>query len=65
MLEFFCRFEESEITLEDAGLCDVFPTVETSDTADTEVDGPEIEEELGIFQVLERLEEVTKMLTCR
>ena len=41
------------------------PTEETSDTVDTEVDGPETEEELGIFQVLERLEEVTNMLTSR
>jgi len=31
----------------------------------TEVDGTEKEEELGIFQVLERLEEVTSMLTSR
>jgi len=39
------------------------PSGEISDTADTEVDGPE--KELGIFQVLERLEEVTNMLTSR
>jgi len=42
------------------------PTEETFDTVDTEVDGPEKkEEELGIFQVLERLVEVTNMLTSR
>ena len=38
---------------------------EASDTADEEVDGPEKEEELGIFQTLERLEEVTSKLTSR
>ena len=43
----------------------LLPTAETSDTADTEVDVPEKEEELGICQVLARLEEVTNMLTTR
>jgi len=37
----------------------------TSDTADKEVEGTEKEEELGIFQMLKRLEEVTNMLTSR
>jgi len=51
--------------VEDEGFPVMSPKKETSDRVDTEVDGPEKEEELGIFQVLERLEEVTNMLTSR
>jgi len=62
---YFFRWEERVLTQEDED-CPALPlTEETSDKADTEVDGPEKEEELGIFQVLERLEEVTNMLTSR
>ena len=62
---YFFRWEERVLTPEDED-CPALPlTEETSDKADTEVDGPEMEEELGIFQVLERLEEVTNMLTSR
>jgi hypothetical protein len=43
----------------------LLPTAETSDTAENEVDCPEKEEELGIFQVIKRLEDVTDMLTSR
>jgi len=41
------------------------PTAEDFEAAGKGVDGPEKEEELGIFQVLERLEEVTSMLASR
>ena len=43
----------------------LLPTAETSETVDKETDATEKEEELGIFQVLERLEEVTNMFTGR
>ena len=57
------RLEESGQEAE--GLPVLFATAETPDSADKGVDGPEKEEELGIFQMLERLEEVTNMLTTR
>ena len=57
------RWEESGQEAEELPV--LLPIVETSDTADTEVDGPEKEEEVGIFQVLERLEEITSALTSR
>ena len=53
------------MTQEDAGFPVLLPTADAPETADEEVDGPEKEEELGIFQYLERLEEVTNMLTSR
>jgi hypothetical protein len=51
-LKLLCSCEESVKTQENGGIPDLVPTAETFDTADTEVDGPEMEEELGIFQVL-------------
>ena len=59
-LEFNCRLEESTLILEDAGLPAMLSTAEDSEAAGKEVDGPEEEEELGIFQVPERLEAVTR-----
>ena len=43
----------------------LLPTSETFNSADIEVESPEKEEELGIFQVLDRLEEVANMLISR
>ena len=43
----------------------MLPTAEDSEAAGKEVEGPEKEQELGIGQVLENLEEVTNMLTSR
>jgi len=60
----FCSFEESNLILEADGFLVLLPTAEASDAADTEVVGPKKEEEeLGIYQVLQRLEEATTMLT--
>ena len=64
-LVIFYSREENEQTQEDSDSPDLPPTAEDSETADTEVDGLEKEGELGIFQVLERLEVVTNMLTTR
>jgi hypothetical protein len=57
--------EKSTLILEDTGLPAMLPTAEDSEAAGKEVEGPEKEQELGIGQVLERLEEVTNMLTSR
>ena len=57
--------KESGMTQQDERFPVLLPTAETSDAADKEVNSPEKEEELGICQVLERLEEVTNMLTTR
>ena len=43
----------------------VHPVPETSVAREKECNGSETEEELGIFQVLDRLEEVTRELTSR
>jgi len=64
-LKLNCRLEDSTLILEDEGPPFLPLSEETSDTADTEVDGPEKEEDLVIFQVLERLEELTNVLTNR
>jgi len=64
-LKFNCRLEESTLILEDEGLPAMLSTAEDSEAAGKEVDGPEEEEELGIFQVPERLEAVNKVLTSR
>ena len=60
-----CRCQESVLTQEDERFPVLLPTAETSDTAENEVDCTEKEEELGIFQVIKRLEGVTDMLTSR
>jgi hypothetical protein len=59
------RLEKSTLILETEGFPVLLPTAEASDTTDKEDDGIEKEEELGIFQVLERLEELTSMLSRR
>jgi hypothetical protein len=41
------------------------PAAKASAEAENKVDGFKKEAELGIFQVLDRLEEVTNMLICR
>ena len=41
------------------------PAVKDTVTREREDNGVEAEEELGIFQLLDRLEEVTSMLTSR
>jgi hypothetical protein len=41
------------------------PAAEDTVTREKEDNGVETEEELGIFQLLDRLEEVTSMLTSR
>jgi len=43
----------------------LLPAANTSAEAEYENNGLEKEEELGIFQVLDRLEEVTNMLISR
>jgi hypothetical protein len=43
----------------------VLPTSKDTVTREKEDNGVEAEEELGIFQLLDRLEEVTSMLTSR
>ncbi len=43
----------------------VIPVTKDSATREKEDNGVETEEELGIFQLLDRLEEVTSMLTSR
>ena len=63
--KFTCRLEESTLILADAGLPAMLPTAEDSEAAGKEVDGPNEEEELGIFQVPKRLEAVNKVLTSR
>jgi len=63
--KFTCRLEESTLILADAGLPAMLPTAEDSEAAGKEVDGPEEEDELGIFQVPERLEAANKVLTSR
>jgi len=65
LLKFNCRLEDSTFIMEDSGLPVMLPTAEDSELADEEVVGQEKEEELGIFQVLERLEEVNCVLTSR
>jgi len=57
------RLEKSTHIPEAEGFPVLLPTSDTS--ADIEVEGPEKEEELGIFQVLDRLEEVANMLISR
>ena len=41
------------------------PWPKASAAVENKVDGLEKEEELGIFKVLDRLDEVTNMLICR
>ncbi len=43
----------------------VLPAAKDTTTRDKEDNGVETEEELGIFQLLDRLEEVTRRLTSR
>ncbi len=43
----------------------VIPTTKDTAAREKEDNGVETEEELGIFQLLDRLEEVTSMLTSR
>ena len=64
-MKFNCRLEDSTLILEDSGLPTIVPTAEDSELAYEEVDGTEKEEDQGIFQVLERLEEVNSVLTSR
>jgi len=64
-MKFNCRLEESTFNLEDSDYPNQLPTAEDSEAVLKEVDGPEKEAELGIFQIIERLEEVTNMLTNR
>jgi len=64
-LIYFSSCKENSLILEAEGFPVLPCGAEASDTADEEVDGPEKEEELGIFQTLERLEEVTSKLTSR
>ena len=56
------RCEESPCLLMEA---DVLPAANASSAAEYEDNGLEKEEELGIFQVLDRLEEVTNILISR
>jgi hypothetical protein len=65
LLKFNCRLEDSTFIMEDSGLPVMLPTAEDFELADKEVDGTEKEEDQGIFQVLERLEEVNSLLTSR
>ena len=51
--------------MEAEGFPVMVPTSQAFYAADKKVDGPEQEDELGIFQVLERLEEVTSMPASR
>jgi len=60
-----CRLEKSTLILEGESFPVLLPTAESFNSAEEEVDCPEKEEELGIFKVLERLEEVTSKLTRR
>ena len=60
-----CRLEKSTLILEGEGFPVLLPSAESFNSAEVEVDCPEKEEELGIFQVLDRLEKVTSMLTSR
>jgi len=64
-MKYHFRCEERTLIQKAEGCPVLLPTAEDSETADKEVDNSEKEEELGIFQVLERLEEVTNMLTSR
>jgi len=64
-MNYICRLEKSTLIWEAKGFPVLLPTSEIFNSADTQVEGLEKEEELGIFQVLERLEEVTNMLTSR
>ena len=60
-----CRCQESVLTQEDERFPVLLTTAEAFDTAENELNCPEKEEELGIFQVIKRLEDVTDMLTSR
>ena len=58
----FSRFEENSQSLVTAVL---LPVAKDTVVREKEDNGVEAEEELGIFQLLDRLEEVTSMLTSR
>jgi hypothetical protein len=58
----FSRLEENSQSLVTAVL---FPVTKDTVIREKEDNGVETEEELGIFQLLDRLEEVTSMLTSR
>ena len=58
----FSRLEENSQSLVTAVL---LPVAKDTDIREKEDNGVEAEEELGIFQLLDRLEEVTGMLTSR
>jgi len=64
-LTILCRCQESVLNQEDERFPVLLPTAEACDTAENKDDCPEKEEELGIFQVMKRLEDVTNMLTSR
>jgi len=51
--------------MEAEGFPALLPIAEPCDSAEKEVDSAEKEEELGIYQVLERLEEITIVLISR
>jgi len=60
------RCEESPCLLMEADVLPILlPAANASAAAEYEYKGLEKEEELGIFQVLDRLEEVTNMLISR
>ena len=65
--EFLIVFRDgkSDKIMEAEGFPVMVPTSQAFYAAGKKVDGPEQEDELGIFQVLERLEEVTSMLASR
>ena len=58
----FSRLEENSQSLVTAVL---LPVAKDTVIREKEDNGVETEEELGIFQLLDRLEEVTSMLTSR
>ena len=58
----FSRLEENSQSLVTAVL---LPVAKDTVIGEKEDNGMEAEEELGIFQLLDRLEEVTSMLTSR